>query len=140
IAAYNPGYPDFTYLNHDQARTKLARGSVTVTGDLGYFDAAGYLFLCDRKRDMIISGGVNIYPAEVEAALLECSGVADCAVFGIPDDEFGEAVMAVVQPEPGQILDVNRLAGDISSRLSSYKIPRRIEVRDELPREATGKI
>jgi long-chain acyl-CoA synthetase len=140
IGAYNPGYPDFTYLNQEAARAELQRGAVIATGDLGYFDDAGYLFLCDRKRDMIISGGVNIYPAEVEAALLECAGVADCAVFGMPDDEFGEAVMAVVQPEPARSLDVAQLTEALSQRLSRYKVPRRIEVRTDLPREETGKI
>ena len=68
---------------------------------MGYFDEDGYLFLCDRKRDMVISGGVNIYPAEIEAALHAMPGVKDCAVFGIPDAEFGEALMAVVEPMEG---------------------------------------
>jgi long-chain acyl-CoA synthetase len=72
---------------------------VTV-GDVGYQDPDGYLFLCDRKRDMIISGGVNIYPAEIEAVLIQMPGVRDCAVFGIPDEEFGEQVCAHVEPYP----------------------------------------
>ena len=83
-----------------QARRDRPRG-LHHLGDVGYLDEAGYLFLCDRKRDMVISGGVNIYPAEIEAVLINCPGVKDCAVFGIPDAEFGEQLLAVIEPQPG---------------------------------------
>ena len=72
---------------------------------MGYLDEAGYLFLNDRRRDMIISGGVNIYPAEIEAALIDCPGVSDCAVFGVPDEEYGERVAAAIEREPGSDTD-----------------------------------
>ena len=89
---------------------------------------------------MIISGGANIYPAEIEAELHKMAGVADCAVFGIPDEEFGESVMAVVQPMPGVSLDAEALRADLRRALAGFKVPRRIEFADSLPREDSGKI
>ncbi len=93
--SYNP---DFTYQNQPERRREIERDGLITSGDVGYIDQDGYVFISDRKRDMVISGGVNIYPAEIEAALQSLPGVHDCAVFGIPDDEFGEALMAVIQP------------------------------------------
>jgi long-chain acyl-CoA synthetase len=98
IYCRQPAYPDFTYTNNPAARAALERDGLWSVGDMGYLDAEGYLYIADRKSDMVISGGVNIYPAEIEAALLAMPAVADCAVFGIPDAEFGEALMAVVEP------------------------------------------
>ena len=92
---------DFTYHGDDAKRRASEKAGLITPGDVGYFDEDGFLYLCDRAKDMIISGGVNIYPAEIEAELHKMPGVADCAVFGIPDEEFGEAVCAVVQPQPG---------------------------------------
>ena len=109
-------------------------------GDIGYVDPDGYVFLCDRKRDMIISGGVNIYPAEIEAALLALPQVRDCAVFGIPHAEFGESIMAVIAPQPGVEIDPAALKAELSTRIADYKLPRHIEIRDDLPREDSGKI
>ena len=100
------GNPDFTYHNKAEKRAEIDRGGFITSGDVGYIDDDGYVFICDRKRDMVISGGVNIYPAEIEAALHAMPGVPDCAVFGIPDAEFGEALMAVVEPLPGVTLDM----------------------------------
>jgi long-chain acyl-CoA synthetase len=111
-----------------------------ATGDLGYFDPDGYLYLCDRSKDMIISGGVNIYPAEIEAVLHRMPGVADCAVFGIPDDEYGEAVHACVQAQPGASLNEDGVRGYLRDHLSGFKIPKSIDFRSELPREDSGKI
>jgi long-chain acyl-CoA synthetase len=108
-------------------------------GDMGYLDEDGFLFLCDRRRDMIISGGVNIYPAEIEAALGSIPGVRDSAVFGIPDEEFGEAVCAHVQVEPGGP-DAAAIRDALGKQLSRFKIPRVIEAVDDLPREDSGKI
>ena len=102
------GNPDFTYHNKPEKRAEIERDGFITSGDVGYIDADGYVFLCDRKRDMVISGGVNIYPAEIEAALHAVPGVHDCAVFGIPDEEFGEALMAVVEPQAGVVLDDHR--------------------------------
>ncbi|MBV8837252.1 MAG: AMP-binding protein, partial [Alphaproteobacteria bacterium] len=98
-------YPDFTYINRDADRKAIDRDGLVAVGDVGYFDRDGYLYICDRKSDMVISGGVNIYPAEIEAVLITMPGVADCAVFGIPDAEFGEALAAHVQPHNGAALD-----------------------------------
>jgi long-chain acyl-CoA synthetase len=86
--------PDFTYHGLDEQRRAIERDGLVTAGDVGYLDEDGYLFLCDRKKDLVISGGVNIYPAEIEAAVLALPGVHDCAVFGIPDEEYGEALCA----------------------------------------------
>ena len=102
----SPANPDFTYHNKPEKRAEIERDGFITSGDVGYIDRDGYVFICDRKRDMVISGGVNIYPAEIEAALHGVPGVQDCAVFGIPDDEFGEALMAVVEPQAGVTLDI----------------------------------
>ena len=133
-------YPDFTYQNQPEERRRVESNGLISVGDVGYLDNAGYLYLCDRKRDMIISGGVNIYPAEIEAALLALPGVGDCAVFGIPDAEFGESVMAVVAPAHGAALLPDSLLAALAARVADYKLPRRIEIRSELPREDSGKI
>ncbi|PZQ65074.1 MAG: long-chain fatty acid--CoA ligase [Phenylobacterium zucineum] len=131
---------DFTYQNAPEKRASMERYGLITPGDVGYFDADGFLYLCDRKNDMIISGGANIYPAEIEAELHKLPGVADCAVFGIPDDEFGESVMAVVQPLPGATLDAEDLRRDLRRSVAGYKVPRRIDFADSLPREDSGKI
>jgi long-chain acyl-CoA synthetase len=107
---------------------------------VGYVDEDGYLFLCDRKRDMVISGGVNIYPAEIEAALTEMPGVRDSAVFGIPDDEYGEQLCACIEPEPGVEIGEREVREFLSEKLARYKIPKVIEMRSRLPREDSGKI
>ena len=115
----------------------------TTTGDLGYVDDDGYLYLTDRKSFMIISGGVNIYPQEIENALIEHPSVLDAAVIGIPDDELGEIVMAVVEPLPGSdghdaLKDL--LLQHLQNRIAKYKLPRRIVFSNDLPRTPTGKL
>lgn len=132
--------PDFTYHNKPEKRAEIERDGFITSGDVGYIDADGYVFICDRKRDMVISGGVNIYPAEIEAVLHGLSGVHDCAVFGIPDEEFGEALMAVVEPQPGVNLDVVAIREQLKRALAGYKVPKHIEVQQNLPREDSGKI
>jgi long-chain acyl-CoA synthetase len=134
------GYADFTYHGQADKRAEVERDGLITSGDVGYLDDDGYLFICDRKRDMVISGGVNIYPTEIEAVLHSLPGVHDCAVFGIPDDEFGEALMAVVEPQPNASLDSAALRQAIGHHLANYKVPKRIEVRTGLPREDSGKI
>ena len=109
-------------------------------GDVGYIDEEGYVFICDRKRDMVISGGVNIYPAEIESVLHAVPGVHDCAVFGIPDAEFGEALMAVVEPQADVTLDATDIRKRLKASLADYKVPKHIEIRAGLPREDSGKI
>jgi long-chain acyl-CoA synthetase len=112
-------------------------------GDIGRVDAEGWVRLSDRQSHTIISGGVNIYPAEVEAVLQEHPAVADVAVFGIPDDEWGESVKAAVQLEPGHAPS-DALAAEILAwargRLAGYKMPRSIDFEDALPRHASGKL
>ena len=140
IYTRQPAYPDFTYNNNPAARAKLEREGLCSVGDMGYLDAEGYLYVCDRAADMVISGGVNIYPAEIEAALALMPGVRDCAVFGIPDAEFGEALCAAVQAEPGVSLSKETIISYLSSRIADYKVPKTVTFHDELPREESGKI
>src|SRR5437763_6276456 len=108
-------------------------------GDVGYLDDEGYVYISDRMKDMIISGGMNIYPAEIEAVIHEHPDVMDVGVFGVPDEEWGEKVHAVVQPKPGAQLDLVALEGLVNERLAGYKRPRAWELRDELPRTESGK-
>ena len=132
--------PDFDYQGKAEARAEAGREGLISVGDVGYLDEDGYLFLCDRKRDMVISGGVNIYPAEIENTLIGMDGVRDCAVFGIPDEEFGERLCACIEPEPGAVV----LAADVQTylreRLANFKVPKDIQFHSALPREASGKI
>jgi long-chain acyl-CoA synthetase len=132
--------PDFTYHNKPEKRAEIERDGFITSGDVGYIDKDGYVFICDRKRDMVISGGVNIYPAEIEAALHALPGVQDCAVFGIPDEEFGEALMAVVEPQGGVTLDIADIRAQLKSSLADYKVPKHVEIQRNLPREDSGKI
>jgi long-chain acyl-CoA synthetase len=132
--------PDFTYHNKPEKRAEIERDGFITSGDVGYIDEDGYVFLCDRKRDMVISGGVNIYPAEVEAALHGLPGVRDCAVFGIPDDEFGEALMAVVEAEPGVTLEIADIRAQLKASLADFKVPKHVAIHAHLPREDSGKI
>ncbi len=134
---------DFEY-GGDSAKTRANRieGFFTV-GDMGYLDKDGYLFLSDRKIDMIISGGVNIYPAEIEGVLLRHSAVGDVAVFGIPDADWGEQVKAVVERVPGhQTGDAlaDELLEHCRAQLAKYKCPRSIDFVDALPRDPNGKL
>lgn len=130
--------PDFTYHNRDEDRRQIGRNGLITGGDIGYLDADGFLFLCDRKKDMVISGGVNIYPTEIEAALLSIAAVQDCAVFGIPDAEFGEAVMAVVVQDGSS--NEAAIRDILAARLARFKLPKVIEFRDSLPRDDAGKL
>ena len=112
-------------------------------GDVGYVDSEGYLYLTDRKAYMIISGGVNIYPREIEDALILHPSVEDVAVFGVPNADFGEEVKAVVQPVASVHQDdelVDELMAFAKANLAAYKIPRSIDFIDELPRLPTGKL
>jgi long-chain acyl-CoA synthetase len=131
---------DFTYEGDEDKRRGVERDGLISCGDIGYVDTDGYVYLNDRANDMVISGGVNIYPAEIEACLLSLPGVRDCAVFGIPDEEFGEALAAHVELHDGAQLTADLIRGHVSSRLASYKTPRVVEFADVLPREDSGKI
>ena len=140
IYCRQPAYPDFTYTNNPAARAALERDGLWSVGDMGYLDADGYLYIADRKSDMVISGGVNIYPAEIEAALMTMPAVADCAVFGIPDTEFGEALAAAVQLRDGQRTSAEQIQTFLRERIANYKVPRVVTFHDALPREESGKI
>ncbi|MCC6472679.1 MAG: AMP-binding protein [Burkholderiales bacterium] len=140
IAAVNHAYPDFTYRNRPEARAAIERGGLIATGDIGYLDREGFLFLCGRKSDLVICGGVNIFPAQIEEALSACPGVADCAVFGIPDEEYGEVLAAHVQPLPGARLEESALRAQLRERLSGLQVPRIIRFEQALPRQDSGKI
>jgi long-chain acyl-CoA synthetase len=130
----------FTYINRPGDRDAIEHNGFVTVGDIGYVDADGYLFVIDRRTDLVLSGGVNIYPAEIEAQLTAIAGVADCAVFGVPDDEFGQSLVAVIQPMNGAVLTMRQVQELLALRLANFKIPRVIQFRDTLPREDTGKI
>jgi long-chain acyl-CoA synthetase len=140
IYALQRAYPDFTYANNQAARAAIDRDGLVTLGDMGYLDEEGFLFICDRRNDMVISGGVNIYPAEIEAVINELSGVKDSAVFGIPDAEFGEALAAAIQLAPASQLTESDVREHLRERIANYKVPKRIDFHTELPREDTGKI
>ena len=110
------------------------------TGDVGYFDAEGFWYVCDRVKDMVITGGENVYPAEVESVLYGHPAIAEVAVVGAPDEKWGEMVVAVVALKPGQALTLEQLQAFAGERLARYKLPRRLQVVDALPRNPTGKI
>ena len=115
----------------------------TTTGDVGYVDDEGHLFLTDRDSFMIISGGVNIYPAEIESEMSRHPAVRDVAVFGIPHPDWGEEVKAVIELAEGYTESdelTAQILSDLSARLAKYKMPRSIDVVDELPRQANGKL
>ncbi|MFF4037477.1 o-succinylbenzoate--CoA ligase [Streptomyces sp. NPDC001816] len=110
------------------------------SGDAARVDADGYVYIVDRTKDMIISGGENVYPAEIEDLLLAHPGIAECAVIGVPDDTWGEVPRAVVVPEAGVDLDPDEVLASLAGRLAKYKIPKSLVVADELPRTASGKL
>lgn len=141
---WSEGGMPFAYLN-DPAKTAEAHNEKgwTTVGDLGYLDDEGYVYLSDRRSDLILSGGVNIYPREAEDVLAVHPKVADVAVFGIPDPELGQAVHAVVEPVPGVEGDdalAQELLDFVTARISKFKCPRTIDFKAELPRHATGKL
>ena len=131
---------NFTYHNDDRKRAEIERDGLITNGDRGYLDEDNYLFLADRKADMVISGGVNIYPAEIEAALISLEGVRDCAVFGIPDAEYGEALAAAIEPHPHSDLTKSIVQNFVRENLAGYKVPKLVTFHDHLPREDSGKI
>lgn len=135
-----PAGSSFEYHNDPDKTADSRRGDWFTVGDAGYLDDDGYLFLTDRKSDMVISGGVNIYPRELEDSLYQHPEVVDCAVLGVPDDEWGEVLYAVVQRTPGSTLDADGVVGWCREHLADYKRPRVVEFVDELPRDPNGKV
>ncbi len=140
IYARQPGLVDFSYQGNDVARRSMERDGFMTMADVGHVDRDGYLYIVDRSADMVISGGVNIYPAEIEQVLIDMPGVLDCAVFGIPHEEFGEALAAAVQPRAGVTLQTEAVQHYLRERIAGYKVPALVTFHDALPREDTGKI
>jgi long-chain acyl-CoA synthetase len=138
-----PAVGRFEYFRDTDKTESTYRGDYFTLGDVGYVDDDGYLFLTDRSANLIISGGVNIYPAEVDAVLLEHPAVGDAATIGVPDDEWGERVVAVIELQPGRepSPDLAReLVDHCRARLAKYKCPQLVEFTDRLPRQDNGKI
>ncbi len=128
------------YWNLPEATASAIRDGWFHSGDAGYFDAEGYLYIHDRVKDMIVSGGENVYPAEVESALFSHDAVADVAVIGVPDPRWGEAVKAIVVTKDGAAVSADDLIGHARARIAGYKVPKSIDFADALPRNPSGKI
>jgi fatty-acyl-CoA synthase/long-chain acyl-CoA synthetase len=128
------------YYNRPDATGKSLHDGFFSVGDVAYKDAEGYYYICDRKIDMIISGGVNIYPAEIEAVLHAHPSVMDAAVIGVPDEQWGESVKAVVQLRRGATDSAQELIAFCAERLAGYKKPRSLDIVDDLPRDPAGKL
>lgn len=140
IAVVNTTYAGFTYKNRESDRENLDIDGLILSGDIGVIDDEGYLFLKDRKKDMVISGGVNLYPAEIEDVLLQLHNVSDGAAFGVPDPVFGERLVAAVTlkvDEPGA---PERLLAELRTRLSGVKVPKQLYLLDDFPRSEAGKV
>ena len=128
------------YFKKPDATARNMRDSFFSVGDIAYRDSEGYYFICDRKIDMIISGGVNIYPAEIEAVLSAHPAIADVAIIGVPDPHWGESVKAVVSLRPGANASEEEFIEYCKERLADYKKPRSVDFLDELPRNPAGKL
>jgi fatty-acyl-CoA synthase/long-chain acyl-CoA synthetase len=129
-----------TYYKNDASYAAGSHGDFHSVGDIGYWDDEGYLYICDRKSDMIITGGMNVYPAEIEAVLDSHPEIFDVAVFGIPSPEWGEAVHATVVRAPGSSLTAAEVTAFAREQLASYKVPRSVDFTAELPRTGSGKV
>lgn len=139
IYVHQPAYADFTYQGNAAAREKIAFGHMITLGDMGYLDAEGFLYVCDRDSDLVISGGVNIYPAEIENELLKHPHIADCAVIGVPDAEYGEKLLAWIETAHDSAVLEKELPAWLRGKLAAYKLPRNF-VFQALPRDDNGKI
>jgi long-chain acyl-CoA synthetase len=128
------------YLNNPQATAEAFAGGWLHTGDLGHVDDDGFVFIVDRKKELIIRGGYNVYPREVEEVLYPHPAIAEAAVVGIPDQQLGAKIKAFVALNPGEQLVESELIAYCKERIAAYKYPRVIEVRNELPKSATGKV
>jgi acyl-CoA synthetase (AMP-forming)/AMP-acid ligase II len=128
------------YWNDPQSTARALRGSRLHTGDIGKIDEDGFLYVNDRGDDLILRGGANVYPAEIERVLSAQPGVAGCAVVGIPDERLGQVAAAAVEPYPGAMLTQEQLIRECSRELARYKVPERIVIVERLPRTAMGKV
>lgn len=128
------------YYKNPEGTAEVQRHGWHCTGDVGYFDEQGFLFIVDRKKDMIVTGGFNVFSSEVEAAVMAHPAVKDCAVIGVPDDKWGEAVRAVIELRPDQSVEPQVLIQFVKDRLGSVKAPKEVEIVAQLPRSAVGKV
>ena len=128
------------YWKNDEATAKSIQNGWFYTGDAGYLDEDGYLYIHDRIKDMIVSGGENVYPAEVENALFDHPAIGDVAVIGVPDEKWGEAVKAVVVLKPGMSATQEEIIAHSRTKIAGYKVPKSIDFTDVLPRNPTGKL
>lgn len=128
------------YYNKPEANAETLKGGWLHSGDVAYKDADGYYFIVDRTKDMIIRGGLNVYPREVEELMLEHDAVSLVAVIGVPDDKLGEEIKACVVLKEGKIVEADALIEWTKARIAAYKYPRIVEFRSSLPMNATGKI
>jgi len=124
----------------EKTREEFREDGFFISGDLGRIDDRGYIWIVGRAKDLIISGGFNVYPAEVEAAIEALPGVTECAVIGVPHADFGEGVVAVVTPKPGAILEEKTILAALANELAKFKQPKRVFIATELPRNAMGKV
>jgi long-chain acyl-CoA synthetase len=128
------------YWNRPEETAKTLRNGWLLTGDIGHRDADGYLFITDRKKDMLIVNGLNVYPREIEEVLYQIPGVKEAAVVGIPDARRGEHAVAFVAAKEGTTLDERTILQFVRQRLADYKVPKKITFMPALPRNATGKV
>jgi fatty-acyl-CoA synthase/long-chain acyl-CoA synthetase len=129
-----------SYYKNDASYAANSHGDFHTVGDVAYWDDEGYLYICDRKTDMIITGGMNVYPAEIEAVLEQHPDIYDVAVFGIPSEQWGEVVHATVVRSPDSALSGEEVTAFAREHLASYKVPRSVEFTGELPRTGSGKL
>lgn len=135
-----PGGPAGRYAGRGVSALEVGAEGFATVGDLGWMDEGGFVYLADRREDLIVTGGANVYPAEVEAAIGEHPAVADVVVIGLPDEEWGQRVHAIVQPEPGSALNEDAIRAFARGRLARYKVPKAVELVEEIPRSAAMKV
>jgi malonyl-CoA/methylmalonyl-CoA synthetase len=124
----------------EKTREEFTADGWFKTGDVGVMDVSGRVTIVGRSKDLIISGGYNVYPAEIEGVINDMSGVAESAVVGVPHPDFGEAVVAVVVPKAGASLNPESIISTLKSRIANFKVPKRVFVQSELPRNTMGKV
>jgi acyl-CoA synthetase (AMP-forming)/AMP-acid ligase II len=128
------------YYKDPAATAEVGRHGWHHTGDIGRLDADGFLYIVDRAKDMVITGGFNVYSTEVEQALMQHPAVQDCAVIGLPDDKWGEKVVAVLQLHAGRTVEPDSIQAFVKARIGSVKAPKQVEIWPELPRSKVGKV
>jgi long-chain acyl-CoA synthetase len=128
------------YWNQPEETAQALRDGVLLTGDIGHRDAEGYIYITDRKKDMLLVNGINVYPREIEEVIYKFAGVKEAAVVGVADARRGEQPVAFVSPQEGATIDEKAIQQFVRERLADYKVPKRVTVLAALPRNATGKV